>query len=333
MADTHTRAGVVGVGRMGTHHARVYKELPELDLVGVADADTSRAESTAREYGTMPMDTTELFEVADLVSIAVPTRYHHEVASEAIDHGVSVLIEKPFVTDPNDGYDLIQRAEDRDLVLQVGHIERFNPVVDVLHDILPDLDIIAVSARRLGPPVDRDTEDDVVMDLMIHDIDVVLSLLDSDLESVTAMAVRDGRHATAQFDFDDDIVGTVTASRVTQEKIRDFCVTARECRVNVDYMDQSIQIHRHSSPEFLNGEDGYWFRNESIIERPMVESGEPLKRELASFVRAVNEDQEPVVTGEDGLAALALARKISAIATDGTEISQTGFDIDEIQTV
>lgn len=313
--NDHLRAGVIGVGSMGSHHARVYNELPNVDLVGVADADSSRAESTANTYGTNAIDSEELLDSVDVASISVPTRYHHDVATSALERDVSVLVEKPFVPDVEAGQDLVRKAEERDLTLQVGHIERFNPVVDVLGDILPDLDIIAVSARRLGPPVDRDGNDDIVQDLMVHDIDVVLSLIDRDLEAVSAMSARDKDHVTAQLQFSGDVVGNLTASRVTQEKIRDLAITARNCRVHVDYMDQSIEIHRHSAPEYKTDNGDVRFRHESVIERPSVDSGEPLKRELRSFVESARDGTEPEVTGADGLRAISVAEQISDIAT------------------
>lgn len=316
MTDTELlRAGVVGVGSMGSHHARVYNELPNVELVGVADEDAERAESTANTYGTEAVPTDELLENVDVTSISVPTRYHHDVATSAMEQDVSVLVEKPFVDDEEQGKELIRMARDRDLTLQVGHIERFNPVVDVLADILPDLDVIAVAARRLGPPVDRDGNDDIVKDLMIHDIDLVLSLVERDLEAVSAMSARSKDHVAAQLQFSGDVVGSLTASRVTQEKIRDLSITARDCRVHVDYMDQSVEIHRHSSPEYETDNGDVRFRHESVVERPSVDSGEPLKRELRSFVDAVREGHDPKVTGADGLRALAVADQISDVAT------------------
>jgi predicted dehydrogenase len=316
MTDTDLlRAGVVGVGSMGSHHARVYNELPSVELVGVADADAARAESTANDYGTEAIATEELLERVDVTSISVPTCYHHDVASAAMEQDVSVLVEKPFVDDAEKGRELIRTARERGLILQAGHIERFNPVVDVLADLLPGLDVIAIAARRLGPPVDRDGDDDIVKDLMIHDIDLVLSLLDRDLEAVSAMSARGKDHVAAQLQFSGDVVGSLTASRVTQEKIRDLSITARNCRVHVDYMDQSVEIHRHSSPEYETDNGDVRFRHESVVERPSVDSGEPLKRELRSFVESVRAGDEPAVTGADGLRALSVADQISDVAT------------------
>jgi len=310
-------AGVVGVGSMGAHHARVYNEMPGVELAGVSDADEETAAEVATEYETSAMSMPELLGETDLVSIAVPTRFHYDVAMDAMDAGVSVLIEKPFVRDAEKGRELIARAEEADVRLQVGHIERFNPVIDVLNDVLADVEPIAASARRLGPPVSRDVDDDVVMDLMIHDIDVVCSLFDEPA-GVTAIGACDGDYTDAQIEFADGTVCSLTASRVTQERIRDLSVTARECHIDVDFMDQSVRIYRHSDPSYHTEDGDVRYSQESIIERPAVESSEPLKRELQSFADAVRERTTPRITGEDGLRAMSLAREISDIASSRT---------------
>jgi len=330
--DERLRAGVVGVGSMGAHHVRVYNELPGVELVGLADADEDRAASVARKYGTAAREMEALLAEVDVASVAVPTRYHHEVAAAALDRNVSLLVEKPFVRDAEKGRDLIERARERDLTLQVGHVERFNPVVEVLQDVVPDLDVIAVDGRRLGPPVDRAGDDDVVMDLMVHDVDVVCSLVDRDLEPVAAMGARDGNHVTAQLQFEGDLVGSLTASRVTQEKIRDLSITARDCRVHVDYTTQSVEIHRHSVPEYEAEDGDVRFRHESVVERPAVDSGEPLKRELRSFAEAVRSGEEPVVTGADGLRAISVAKQIRAVADDRAH-GESEVNASEVTTV
>ncbi|RRJ33658.1 Gfo/Idh/MocA family protein [Halocatena pleomorpha] len=308
--------GVIGVGTMGSHHARAYSELPRADLVGVVDEDDTCAQSVATEYSTRVLDRSSVFDRAEAVSIAVPTHAHAEVAREAIDAGVDVLIEKPFVREPAVGRDLIERAREQDVVLQIGHIERFNPAIQTLMDILADLDVIAVDARRLGPPVDRDLDKSVAYDLMIHDIDVLLALLGSDPLSISAVGCHDNRHVTTTLQFDDGIVGTVTASRLTQQKVRECWITARDCLVIVDYIEQSIRIHRHSLPEYVQSANGVRYRHESITERPTVENGEPLKAELSSFLDSVNDRSEPAVTGVDGLRAVEVVRQIDSLATD-----------------
>lgn len=311
------QAGVVGVGSMGRHHARVYGELPGVELAGVADIDHGRAEAIADQYGTRPLEREALLETVDIVSIAVPTEHHYEAARAAIDRGVHLLVEKPFVTDRDQGVELVARAREAGLTLQVGHIERFNPAFRALEDILPGLDVIAVTATRLGPPLDRPVGDGVVMDLMIHDIDVLLAIVDQDVSRIDASTTHDGQYATATVTFGAGVIGSLTASRVTQQKVRRLSITAEACQVNVDYADQTVRIHRHSLPAYVEDDGDVRYRHESVIERPHVDSGEPLKLELTAFVEAVRTGEPPVVDGEDGLRAVAFADRIRAIADRG----------------
>ncbi|MFC6726516.1 Gfo/Idh/MocA family oxidoreductase, partial [Halobium palmae] len=224
---------------------------------------------------------------------------------------VDALVEKPFVDDPAVGRELVEEAEAAGVMLQVGHIERFNPAVQVLSDLAPELGIRAVDAQRLGPPIERQIDDSVVLDLMIHDIDILLSLVEGDLTYVAATGTADGQHATALLRFESGVVARLTASRITQKKVRTMNVTAADCLVDVDYTEQSLEIHRQSFPEYVENEDNEMrFRHESVVETPMVESGEPLKRELRSFVDSATGDRQPVVTPEDAISALELALRI-----------------------
>jgi len=311
MADC-IRTGVVGIGSMGRHHARVYSELPTVDLVGVCDSNNDRARQVADQFDTRAMDRGELFSRADAVSVAVPTRFHEAVSRAAIQTGTHVLVEKPFVDDPDVGRELLADARDRDLVVQVGHIERYNPAIIALQDVMVEVDPIAFATRRQGPPVDRDTVDSVVYDLMIHDIDIVCSLADEPVTDVSAVGAAGGDHVVAHLEFADGLVASLTASRVTQERVRDLAVTAEDCHVDVDYIDQSVQIHRHSLPEYIATNGDVRYRHESVIERPTVETGEPLKNELSSFAEAVRNGGEPKTTGEDGVHAVELARRVEA---------------------
>lgn len=316
MTDDSLAAGVIGVGNMGNHHARVYSELPGTALVGVHDVDAERAAQTAADHRTNATTRPELLAAADIVSVAVPTEHHYDAVSECIDHGVDVLVEKPFVNDLERGRELDAMARDAGVTLQVGHIERFNPATRVLADIVPDLDIVAVDIDRLGPPLDRDNEDNVVKDLMIHDLDILLSLVDEEITALSA-AARDDCYVTAQFKFAGDGVATVTASRLTQQKVRQLSITAVSCRVNVDFIDQSVEIHRRSHPEYVESDGNIRYRHESVVERPMVETGEPLKTELTAFADAVKTDTEPAVTPADALDVLAVLERVEADAFDG----------------
>lgn len=308
------RAGVVGVGSMGQHHARVYNELPGTSLVGVTDADAGRAEEIAARQDTDAYRRDALLEAVDLVSIAVPTEYHYETARTCIERGVHVLVEKPFVGDPAQGEALIELADERDIVVQVGHIERFNPAIEAARDVLENEEIIAADARRLGPPLDREIADSAVFDLMIHDIDVVLEITGESPTTVNALGTHGNRYIDAQMGFANGIVASLTASRVTQEKVRELTITAAECWITIDYLSQSVEVHRASLPEYIEHEGGVRYRHEGTVERPMVESAEPLKRELAAFASAVREGTAPVVSGADGLAALEVAQRIDDLA-------------------
>jgi predicted dehydrogenase len=232
------------------------------------------------------------------------------MALEAIDAGVDVLVEKPFVDRPANGRDLIERARAAGVTLQVGQIERFNPAVQALLEFVADLDVIAVDAMRLGPPIDRDIDVSPVLDLMIHDIDIVGAVIDGEVTDLCASTVAADPYVTATLDFDGGVVGTLTASRVTQQKVRTLSITARDCRVTVDYIDQSIEIHRQSRPEWVERGGDVSFRHRNIVEHPTVENGEPLKAELSSFVDAAATGTPPAVSGEDGLRAVSLANRI-----------------------
>jgi predicted dehydrogenase len=307
------RAGVVGVGSMGSQHARVYGELQGVELVGVHDRDTARASEVAAKHGTRAISMSALVDAADVVSVAVPTTAHAAVARRCLEAGVHVLVEKPFVTDLAEGEALVDLAARTDCRLQVGHIERFNPAVERLRDVLDESEVVAFEARRLGPPPGDRQLDNVVRDLMIHDIDVVLSLF-GPATAVSAMTAPGAAYTTAQLRLDSGVVGTLTASRTTAQKIRTFEVTTRDSYVVVDYTDQSVRIHRRSFPEYVERDGEVRYRHEGVVEQPLVHRAEPLKRELESFVDAVRTGSDPAVTGEDGLRALRLAARFEELA-------------------
>ena len=323
--DAALRVGVIGVGSMGAHHARVYAGSSAVDLVGVADNDWDRATEVAEKHGTRALNRGTLLQAVDAVSVVVPTQFHASVVEEALAADTHVLVEKPFVDDPATGRELIALADRKDLRLQVGHIERFNPAVRALVDVLPEMDVLAVDARRLGPPVDRENTDGVVEDLMIHDLDILLSLFDAGVDETYAAGIDGEPHVTATLQLDNGVLGTLTASRITHQKVRELAVTGRECRVTVNYLTQSVKIHRHSLPGYVESNGDVRYRSESVVERPQVNSGEPLRGEIESFVSAVNEGTVPEVTGHDGLRAIELVREISE-ALDGPEatVATTG---------
>ena len=322
------RAGVVGVGSMGENHARVYSELRAATLAGVTDLDEDRARQVAQQYGSEYVPFDRLVETCDVVTVAVPTTAHHETVGACLDAGVHVLVEKPIADTVEEARDLERRARDAGVVLQVGHVERFNPAVRTLESVIDDLEVIAVEAERLGPPVDRCGDDGVVLDLMIHDVDVVRSLLGADPEAIAAMGTDDGEYASAKLEYPGGVIASLTASRVTQKKVRRLTITARECLVEVDYLDGSVLIHRDSLPEYVTDDGRNRYRHESVIERPQVDTGEPLRRELEAFLEAARTGSEPVVTADDGIRALETVRTIDRLASEDRARVASGTELE-----
>ena len=304
------RAAVIGVGALGQHHARVYRSLPEARLVGVYDVDQARAAEVAarhscRAFGRLP----DLLAEAEVVSVAVPTVNHHRVAREVLDHGRHTLVEKPIASTLAEADDLIQAAAARGVVLQVGHIERFNPAVDVLRTTVRQPRFIEV--HRLGEFSPRSLDIDVVLDLMIHDLDILSSLDGSEATRVDAVGVPvltpKVDIANARIRFASGLIANLTASRVSAEKVRKFRVFSPRTYISVDFTAREARVYRlresASGPEIG-------------VEHTASPDEEPLRRQLSAFLRSAREGTPPEVSGSDGRRALALALTILARMSD-----------------
>jgi predicted dehydrogenase len=298
------RVGVIGVGALGQHHARVYAELGEATLVGVYDRDPRRAQEVAQRHGCRVFDDAEaLAREVDAVSVAVPTEAHHAIAGALLDAGRHVLVEKPITASLEQALDLIARAAARDLRLQVGHVERFNPALDILRGAVDGPRF--VEAHRLGAFSPRSLDVDVVLDLMIHDLDIVLWLDGSDPVQVDAVGVPVLTPrvdiANARLRFASGLIANLTASRVSAERVRKFRVFAPRTYVSVDLAAREARVYRLS--EALGPDN----RPDIDVQTTKGQQEEPLRRQLASFLHAVRTGGRPVVAGEDGRRALGLA--------------------------
>lgn len=302
---THLRAGVIGVGYLGRFHAQKYAALPDVELVGVVDADQARAEEVAHEVGTMACtDYSELLGRVDLVSIVVPTYLHFKVAKAALNAGVHILLEKPVTQTVAEADELIRIAEDKNLVFQVGHLERFNPAVVALGDVLKNP--MFIESHRLSPFKPRGTDVNVVLDLMIHDIDIILNMVNSPVESINSVGVpvlsEEVDIANARLQFANGCVANVTASRVSREPMRRIRIFQPDAYVSIDYQSCKIGIFRKGGegvpvPAIPN----------VTMDETSFSQGDPLFDEIKAFVRSVNEGLPPVVSGEDGKRALEVA--------------------------
>jgi len=307
------RVAVIGVGHLGRHHARILSALPGADLVAVVDTNRARAAEVAAANGTEPaFEARELLGRVDAVTVAVPTELHRAVALPFLRAGVPVLVEKPMARSLVEADQLIAAAGDAGVALAVGHTERFNPALAAARPLVTDPRFIEI--HRLGAFPERSLDIDVVFDLMIHDLDVVLSLVNSDLESLEAVGVPVITPrvdiANARLRFFNGCIVNLTASRISRDRVRKARFFQAASYLSIDYAAQKVDVWRlvtrdGPAPSITGGE----------LE---VANEEPLKRELADFVDAVVSRRAPVVTGEAGRRALAVAQQITDKIEDQT---------------
>jgi predicted dehydrogenase len=295
------RIGVVGVGHIGSNHARFYAELPSAEFSAIYDVDLAKANALAKKYRVTPAQSLDEFaEMVDAASIATPTNTHYEVARSLLARGKHLLIEKPITDNTAHAGELAELAAQNGLILQVGHVERFNPVLSALEERLTHPRFI--EAHRLSPYPERSTDIGVVLDLMIHDLEIILHLVRSPVQTIDAVGVavlsRGEDIANARLRFENGCVANITSSRISPERMRKIRVFQEDAYLSLDYEKQTGEIYR---------------RAESRITREKVEIAreEPLKHQLVSFVECAKSGREPRVSGFQAIAALELAIEIT----------------------
>ncbi|MBS3779593.1 MAG: Gfo/Idh/MocA family oxidoreductase [Desulfovermiculus sp.] len=318
---TRVPFGVIGVGHLGSIHARLASSLPELDLLGVYDLDCSRCQEVAtacncQAFSSLP----RLLDQAQAVAIVVPTDQHHQVAVQAVDHNCHIFVEKPITAHSQQAADLIARSDQAGLVLQVGHIERFNPAFQALAGY--PLQPLFIESHRLSQFNPRGLDVSVVLDLMIHDIDIVLSLIPSPLESIQAcgVGVVSGNEdiANARLEFANGAVANLTASRISAKDMRKMRLFQSKAYLAIDFLDHKTEIlHLDQAPVPADqvstciGNIGVGEQTQSIyLHTPQSASANALEQELKSFAHCVTTKTRPVVSGHDGLRALQAAETI-----------------------
>ena len=299
------RAAVIGVGHLGKHHARILASMAGVSLAGVVDVNRDRAATVAGEYGTRAFgDVAEIPGRLDVVVIAVPTESHAAIALPLIESGVHTLVEKPVTQTVREADTLIAAAKRAGVVLAVGHSERFNPAVAVARPHIKDPRFIEV--HRLGTSPERSLDIDVVLDLMIHDLDLILSVVASEVERVEAVGVPVLTPrvdiANARVRFKNGCIANLTASRISRESVRKIRFFQRDAYVSIDTAARDVEMwsvmpQPGAAPKIGGG-------------KLAVNGDEPLQRELEDFIAAVRDERPPAVSGEEGRAALALAVRI-----------------------
>ena len=301
MAIKEFRVGVVGVGHIGSNHARLYAEIPSAEFTAVYDVDVARSNAIGKKFGATPVKSLgEFIEMVDAASVATPTSTHYEIARSLLARGKHVLVEKPITDNTAHAAELAELAVRKGLILQVGHVERFNPVLSALEKHLTHPRFI--EAHRLSAYPDRSTDIGVVLDLMIHDLEIILHFVRSPLWSFDAVGVpvlsRDEDIANARLNFENGCVANVTSSRISPERMRKIRVFQEDAYLSLDYQNQSGEIYRRVGGHIAR-------------ERVEIEHGEPLKLQLTSFIECASTGRQPRVSGSQATAALELAVEIT----------------------
>lgn len=317
------RIGVIGVGNMGQHHTRVLSLLKDVELIGVSDINVERGLDTASKYRVRFFENyLDLLPHIDAVCIAVPTRLHHQVGMDCMKAGVHTLIEKPIAASIAEAESLVNAAAESNCILQVGHIERFNSAFQELSKVLKTEDLLALESHRMSPYSDRANDVSVVLDLMIHDIDLLLELVATPVIRLTASGSRGTNsdyldYVTATLGFSNGIVATLTASKVTHRKIRRLVAHCKNSLTEADFLNSEILIHRQTTANYTTDYGQVLYRQDGLIEKVYTSNIEPLNAELEHFVNCVRGGNQPSVGGEQALKALRLASAIEQMALDG----------------
>lgn len=319
--SNNLKVAVIGAGMMGKNHLKTYKNLQGVELVGVYDIFPQAAQAAAEMFGIKAFSSME--EVAanvDAVSVVTTSVTHCEVGEFFLEHGIHCLIEKPLAATEDECWRLINAAKKNNVVLLVGHIEEFNPAVEQLAKILSDSSKIrSLTAQRMSAASGRITDVDVAMDLMIHDIEVIQNLVKSPVKDVEAMSVRTSdnesgkNYISALVQFENGVTANLTASRITQARVRTLTVTTDTNYIDMDFINQSINVHSQGRMPYVNQEsipDWMNYGLKGSVEQLFIPTNQPLQAELSHFVACINGNATPRITGEKALEALKVIWKV-----------------------
>ena len=305
--------GIIGVGHMGQYHVNVARQLSEAKLIGLYDADPDRGKVIAEKYETRFFPgISDLLKEVDAVVIAAPTFLHHQISKEALQAGKHVLVEKPIAESVEQAKELVSLSQKNNLILQVGHVERFNGAILELGKIVESP--MLVESRRLAPFNTRIRDVGVVLDMMIHDIDIVLNLVKSDVIGLSAMGAKIvSNHediASVILKFKNGCIASINASRNTQSKIRTLNITDKNAYIQLDFTDQEIELHRQATSNTQMSSNEIRYRQESIVEKIFVHKDNPLKQEHEHFINCILGKAQPHVDGETDIKTLEIAHTI-----------------------
>ena len=321
------KVGVIGIGNMGWHHARVLSLLKDAELIGVADPDPDRRKLANEQFGCACFaNYPELIDQVEAVCIAVPTLLHHKVGLFCLEAGKHVLIEKPIAASQDEASSLINAANTANRLLQVGHIERFNPAFKELIKVVANEEVVVLEARRHSPHADRANDVSVVLDLMIHDLDLVLELASAAVIRLAAVGGRSSGgpldYVNATLGFSNGVIASLSASKMSHRKIRSLSAHCKGSLVETDFLNHSLNIHRRAHEWYSADHGELLYRNDGFIEEVSTTSIEPLYAELEHFLQCVRGKETPAVDGKQASRALRLADLIEhAVDNPGKGLS------------
>ena len=297
------RVGIIGIGHLGTFHSKIYSQLPDVEVSFLSDTNLEKAHNLASELkADYSNDFRDSFSKVDAVSIATPTSTHYSIAKEFLDNGIDVLIEKPITIKLKDAERLNSIAKKKSLILQVGHVERFNKALTAIENIPGEIKFI--ECHRIGPFSQRSTDVSVVLDLMIHDLDIIFQFISSKIKKIEATGLKVVTDhpdiANARITFKNKAVCNITSSRVSDDSLRKIRIFKENCYISLDYKNQTVNIYRKNNKKIIKEE----------IE---IEKEQPLQLEIRSFIDAVKNRTKPEVSGEDASLALKTALRIEKI--------------------
>ncbi|NBT07748.1 MAG: gfo/Idh/MocA family oxidoreductase [Chitinophagia bacterium] len=337
------KVGVFGVGHLGKYHLNNWKEIPEVSIVGFFDPNNNNAKEVEKTYGLKRyMDEEALIAACDIIDIVTPTQYHFSVCEMAIKMGKNVFVEKPMANTIEEGKAIVNMVKEANVKLQVGHVERFNPAYTALKNA--SLNPLFIEVHRLAQFNPRGTEVSVIFDLMIHDIDIILSIVKSDIKNISASGVAvltdTPDIANVRIEFNNGCVANLTSSRISMKKMRKIRLFQKDAYIGIDFLEKNTEVIKLKKPEdpetFSFDIETHQGTKTISIENPIIEHGNAIKAELSSFVNSIKNNETPLVSEIDGFLAMEVAHQIlekigksSSILKQGGEASNDPMPLED----
>lgn len=310
------KMGLIGIGRMGTYHLNLYDEIPSIKLAALSDIDADNLREKSKKFNVYSsVNYEDILDKVDMVTVAVPTKFHYEIVKKCLMRGKHVLVEKPITTNFEEAVELFEIAEKNNVVLHIGHVERFNGAVQELKKIVNNPYLI--ESRRVGPYVERMKDDSIALDLMIHDIDIILNIMDKEVIDVEAKGSRVYSNlpdfASVTLVFENNAIANILVSRITQKKDRILSISQEDAFIHLDYTSQDINIYRKGLSQHIFGNKELTYKNEYILERLFVYKDNPLKLEIKHFIDCIKVKKPRIVSINHELRSLKVALEVDKI--------------------